>query len=202
MLKRLFDVVAALAGLALLGPVIAIIAWQVRQKLGSPIFFRQVRPGKGGKPFEMVKFRTMTDAVDESGELLPDSERLTEFGMFLRSSSLDELPAFWNVLKGQMSIVGPRPLAMVYIPYYTPEEFRRHDVRPGITGLAQVSGRNNLSWEEKFEYDIQYVNDRSLFLDIKIIFLTVYKVFKSEGIGQGEERPINFHETRTKKYRW
>ena len=200
-LKRCFDIVASLCGLILLSPVIAIVAWQIRRKLGSPVLFRQVRPGKDGKPFEMVKFRTMRDALDEKGEPLPDSERLTPFGRFLRSSSLDELPELWNVLKGDMSLVGPRPLSMLYIPYYTEEEFQRHNVRPGITGLAQVSGRNNLSWEEKFKYDLQYTCEQSFYLDLKIIFLTVYKVFKTEGIGQGEERPVSFHETRTKKYR-
>src|SRR5690554_1263095 len=141
-LKRLFDIVASFFGLLLLSPVIAIVAWQIRRKLGSPVLFRQVRPGKDGKPFEMIKFRTMRDALDEKGEPLPDSERLTPFGRFLRSSSLDELPELWNVLKGDMSLVGPRPLSMLYIPYYTEEEFQRHNVRPGITGLAQVSGRN------------------------------------------------------------
>ena len=201
MIKRLFDIVASFFGLLILSPVIAIVAWQIRRKLGSPVLFRQVRPGKDGKPFEMIKFRTMRDALDEKGEPLPDSERLTPFGRFLRSSSLDELPELWNVLKGDMSLVGPRPLSMLYIPYYTEEEFQRHNVRPGITGLAQVSGRNNLSWEEKFKYDLQYTYEQSFYLDLKIIFLTVYKVFKTEGIGQGEERPVSFHETRTKKYR-
>lgn len=200
-MKRLFDIVASLCGLVLLSPVIAIVAWQIRRKLGSPVLFRQMRPGKDGKPFEMIKFRTMRDDVDENGEPLSDSERLTPYGRFLRASSLDELPELWNVLKGEMSLVGPRPLSMLYLPYYTDEEFQRHDVRPGITGLAQVSGRNNLSWEERFKYDIKYTHEHSILLDLKIIFLTIYKVFKTEGIGQGEERPVNFHETRSKKYR-
>lgn len=201
MIKRIFDIFGSFIGLIVLGPLILILSMEIKKKLGSPIFFRQTRPGKNGKPFEMIKFRTMVDAYDKNGEPLPDIERLTGFGSFLRSTSLDELPELWNVLKGDMSLVGPRPLSMVYIPYYTVEEFKRHDVRPGITGLAQVNGRNNLSWEEKFNYDVSYTREASLLLDIKIILLTIYKVFRSEGIGQGEERPINFHETRNKRYR-
>ena len=181
--------------------MLLVVMLVVRVKLGSPVLFSQQRPGLNGKPFSMLKFRSMTMETDESGKLLPDHIRLTRLGRFLRATSLDELPGLINVLKGDMSLVGPRPLAMVYIPYYTPEEFRRHKMRPGITGLAQVKGRNNLSWEDKFKLDLEYVNNFSIWLDIKILFLTIYKVLRSEGIGQGEERPVNFHEVRTKKYR-
>ncbi|WHH52196.1 sugar transferase [Pseudomonas sp. Ap32] len=187
MLKRLFDVVAAVAGLVLLSPVIAIVAMLVRRKLGSPVLFRQVRPGIHGKPFEMVKFRTMRDAVDSQGNPLPDSQRMTRFGSFLRSSSLDELPELWNVVKGDMSLVGPRPLLMEYLSLYDAEQRRRHDVRPGVTGWAQVNGRNALSWEEKFKLDVWYVDNRTFGLDLKILFLTVKKVIVKDGISaQGE----------------
>ncbi|MCE1058272.1 sugar transferase [Pseudomonas alloputida] len=187
MLKRLFDVVAAVAGLALLSPVIAIVAILVRQKLGSPVLFRQVRPGIHGKPFEMVKFRTMRDAVDSQGNPLPDAQRMTRFGSFLRSSSLDELPELWNVVKGDMSLVGPRPLLMEYMSLYDAEQRRRHDVRPGVTGWAQINGRNALSWEEKFKLDVWYVDNRTFGLDLKILFLTVKKVIVKDGISaQGE----------------
>jgi len=191
--KRLFDVVASVMGLLLLLPIIAIVAWKVRIKLGSPVLFRQVRPGLNGKPFEMVKFRTMKDAVDVQGNPLPDSERLTSFGAFLRSASLDELPELWNVLKGDMSLVGPRPLLMEYLPLYSPEQYRRHEVRPGVTGWAQVNGRNALSWEEKFKLDVWYVDNRSFWLDLKILFLTIKKVFIREGIsGEGEATMSKF----------
>ncbi|WP_276317320.1 sugar transferase [Pseudidiomarina mangrovi] len=200
-MKRFFDIIVSLIALVMLLPVLLIVILLVRIKLGSPIFFRQVRPGRNGKPFEMIKFRTMLDAHDENGDPLPDPERLTRFGKLLRSTSLDELPELWNVLKGDMSLVGPRPLSILYIPFYTPEEFRRHEVCPGITGLAQVKGRNSLSWEDKFKFDIEYVDNYSLWLDIKILFLTVYKVIRSDGIGQAEARPISFHELRSKKYR-
>jgi lipopolysaccharide/colanic/teichoic acid biosynthesis glycosyltransferase len=187
MIKRLSDIVASFCGLLLLAPVIAIVAWQVRRKLGSPVLFRQVRPGLNGEPFEMIKFRTMRDAVDIVGNLLPDSERMTPFGSFLRSSSLDELPELWNVLKGEMSLVGPRPLLIEYIPLYSSEQFRRHEVRPGITGWAQINGRNSLSWEEKFDLDVWYVDNRTVWLDLKIIFLTLKKVFLRDGISaEGE----------------
>lgn len=186
-MKRLFDIIGSLLGLLLLSPVIAIIAWQISRKMGSPVLFRQVRPGLNGKPFEMVKFRTMKDAVDAVGKLLPDSERLTPFGQFLRSSSLDELPELWNVLKGDMSLVGPRPLLMEYLPLYSPEQYRRHEVRPGVTGWAQVNGRNALSWEEKFKLDVWYVDNRSFWLDLKIIFLTIKKVLVREGISADGE---------------
>lgn len=182
MLKRCVDVLASSCGLILLGPVLAIVAFLVSCKLGSPVFFRQVRPGKDGKPFEMMKFRTMLDAVDTTGQALPDEMRMTPFGSFLRSSSLDELPGLWDVLKGDMSLVGPRPLLMEYLPLYSPEQARRHDVKPGITGWAQVNGRNAISWEEKFALDVWYVDNQSFWLDIKILLLTVKKVFVRDGI--------------------
>tara|TARA_Y100000034_G_scaffold104249_1_gene130654 strand:- start:7 stop:615 length:609 start_codon:yes stop_codon:yes gene_type:complete len=187
MLKRLFDVLAAAFGLLLLSPVIFIVAWQIHRKLGSPFLFRQTRPGLHGKPFEMVKFRTMKEAVDAAGNPLPDFERLTPFGQFLRSSSLDELPELWNVLKGDMSLVGPRPLLMEYLPLYSAEQARRHEVRPGVTGWAQVNGRNTLSWEDKFKLDVWYVDNRSFWLDIKVLFLTVKKVLIRDGISADGE---------------
>lgn len=187
MIKRIFDIFASLCGLLLLTPVVAILAWQIHRKLGSPVLFRQIRPGKDGKPFEMIKFRTMRDAVDDEGNLLPDAERMTPFGQFLRSSSLDELPELWNVLKGDMSLVGPRPLLMEYLPLYSKEQFRRHEVRPGVTGWAQVNGRNAIRWDEKFKLDVWYVDNRSFWLDLKILFLTVKKVLIRDGIaGEGE----------------
>lgn len=182
MIKRSFDIAGSLLGLLLLSPVIAIVAWQVRRNLGAPVFFRQTRPGLNGKPFQMVKFRTMRDAFDENGKPLPDSERITPFGRFLRSTSLDELPELWNVLKGDMSLVGPRPLLMEYMDYYTEEEMLRHTVRPGVTGLAQVTGRNATTWNDRLAYDIQYVKTQTLWLDIKIIFKTIHQVFKREGV--------------------
>ncbi len=181
-MKRLFDFCASLCGLILLSPIIALVAWKIRKNLGSPVLFRQTRPGLNGKPFEMVKFRTMKDAVDAQGNPLPDSERMTPFGDKLRNSSLDELPELWNVLKGEMSLVGPRPLLMQYLPLYSKEQARRHDVRPGVTGWAQINGRNAISWEDKFKLDVWYVDNSSLLLDIKILFLTVKKVFVKEGI--------------------
>lgn len=182
MIKRLFDIAASACGLLLLAPVIAIVVWLIRLRLGSPVLFRQVRPGLNGRPFEMIKFRTMRDAVDAVGNPLPDSERMTLFGSFLRSCSLDELPELWNVLKGDMSLVGPRPLLMEYLPLYSREQYRRHEVRPGITGWAQVNGRNALSWDEKFKLDVWYVDNRSLWLDLKILFLTIKKVVVRDGI--------------------
>lgn len=182
MLKRLFDIVASFFGLLILSPVIAIVAWQINRKLGSPVLFRQVRPGKDGKPFEMVKFRTMLDAVDAKGNPLPDSERMTPFGRFLRSTSLDELPELWNVLKGDMSLVGPRPLLLKYMSFYTDEEITRHDVRPGITGWAQINGRNTSPWSERLALDVWYVKNRSFLLDLKIILKTLLKVVKKEGV--------------------
>lgn len=191
MLKRIFDVAASATALVLLSPIIAIVAWQISRKMGSPVLFRQVRPGLNGKPFEMVKFRTMKDAVDAAGNPLPDSERLTPFGQFLRSSSLDELPELWNVLKGDMSLVGPRPLLMEYLPLYSPEQYRRHEARPGVTGWAQINGRNTLSWDEKFKLDVWYVDNQSLWLDIKILFLTVKKVLVRDGISADGEATMS-----------
>ncbi|WP_431603778.1 sugar transferase [Alcanivorax profundi] len=186
-MKRLMDIAGALCGLLVLGPVILLLAVLVRVKLGSPVLFRQVRPGKDSRVFQMAKFRTMTDARDANGDLLPDADRLTGFGQFLRSSSLDELPELWNVLKGDMSLVGPRPLLMEYLPLYSERQARRHEVRPGVTGWAQINGRNALSWDEKFELDVWYVENRTLWLDIKILFLTVWKVVKRDGISQEGE---------------
>jgi sugar transferase EpsL len=184
LMKRLLDFVLSACGIALFAPAILPLILLIRIKLGAPIFFIQTRPGLRGKPFNMVKFRTMIDVLDAAGNLLPDSERLTVFGKFLRSTSLDELPELWNVLKGDMSLVGPRPLLMEYLPLYTPEQARRHEVRPGITGWAQVNGRNALSWEEKFKLDIWYVDNQSFWLDVKILFLTVKKVLMRDGINQ------------------
>ena len=181
-MKRVFDLLASALGLLLLSVPLVLLAWQVRRKLGSPVLFTQVRPGLHGKPFRMVKFRTMTDERDDSGALLPDAQRLTPFGRFLRASSLDELPELWNVLRGEMSLVGPRPLLMEYLPLYSPEQARRHEARPGITGWAQVNGRNAISWDDKFALDVWYVDHRSLFLDIRILWLTVRKVLVRDGI--------------------
>ncbi len=186
-MKRLMDILGAMGGLLLLAPVIVLLSLLVRIKLGSPVLFRQTRPGRAGQAFDMAKFRTMTDVRDANGELLPDADRLTGFGQFLRASSLDELPELWNVLKGDMSLVGPRPLLMEYLPLYSERQARRHEVRPGITGWAQVNGRNALSWEEKFELDVWYVENRTLWLDIKILFLTVWKVIKRDDINQDGE---------------
>ena len=186
-MKRLFDFSAAALGLLLLALPLLVLTLLVRRKLGRPAFFRQVRPGLHGRPFQMVKFRTMTDARGPDGALLPDADRLTPFGRFLRGSSLDELPELWNVLRGDMSLVGPRPLLMEYLPLYTPEQARRHAVRPGITGWAQVNGRNALSWEEKFALDVWYVDHQSLALDISILWRTVRKVLVREGISAAGE---------------
>ena len=180
--KRFFDIVLSACALAVLSLVLLIVAVLVRVKLGSPVIFCQERPGKDEKIFKLYKFRSMTDARDEDDELLPDEVRLTRFGKLLRSTSLDELPELWNILKGDMSIVGPRPLLVKYLPRYSAEQHRRHDVRPGLTGLAQVSGRNAISWEEKFALDVEYVDRVSFFLDIKIVFLTVVVVFRRSGI--------------------
>ena len=193
MLKRVFDIAASGAALLLLSPVILVVAIQIRRKLGSPALFRQTRPGKDGKPFQMIKFRTMKDAVDSAGNPLPDAERMTPFGQFLRASSLDELPELWNVLKGEMSLVGPRPLLMEYLPLYSKEQYRRHEVRPGVTGWAQVNGRNAISWEDKFKLDVWYVDNQSFLLDLKILFLTVKKVLVRDGIsGEGEATMSKF----------
>lgn len=182
MVKRFFDVSLILLSLPLLLTILVLVALLVRFKLGSPVLFKQVRPGLAGKPFTMMKFRSMTDERDEQGQLLSDELRLTKFGRFLRSTSLDELPGLWSVLKGDMSLVGPRPLLVAYLPLYSKEQARGHDVRPGITGWAQVNGRNAISWEQKFEYDVWYVDNQSLWLDVKIIFLTLKKVFVRDGI--------------------
>ena len=192
-MKRLFDIFLSSLCLLLLGIPLLFLMWLVRRNLGSPVFFKQIRPGLHAQPFQMIKFRTMTDRRGPSGQLLPDSDRLTQFGRFLRSSSLDELPELWNVLKGDMSLVGPRPLLMEYLPLYSPKQARRHEVRPGITGWAQVNGRNALGWEEKFKLDVWYVDHHSLWLDIKILWLTVRKVLVRDGIsGKGEATMSKF----------
>lgn len=181
-MKRLFDIVVSSSSLLVLCLPLVIVGWMVKKKLGSPVLFCQVRPGMTGRPFKMYKFRTMTDARGPDGVLLPDAVRLTKFGSFLRSTSIDELPELWNVLKGEMSLVGPRPLLVEYLELYDTEQARRHEVRPGITGWAQVNGRNALSWDEKFRLDVWYVDNRSFWLDIKILWRTVRKVFVREGI--------------------
>jgi lipopolysaccharide/colanic/teichoic acid biosynthesis glycosyltransferase len=182
MIKRIFDFLVALSVLVTLLPVIIVVAALIRFKLGKPILFTQNRPGLNGDIFQMMKFRTMLDAKDKQGNLLPDDQRMTKFGSFLRSTSLDELPGLFNVLKGDMSLVGPRPLLVQYLPLYNKEQARRHNVRPGITGWAQVNGRNAISWEQKFELDVWYVNNQSMWLDLKILLLTVKKVFIRDGI--------------------
>lgn len=187
MSKRLFDIVLAIVSIFLLSIVFLILGLFVRIALGSPIFFRQARPGLNGKPFEMIKFRTMNDAFDSDGNLLPDARRLTRVGQSIRAMSLDELPELWNVLKGDMSLVGPRPLLVEYLPLYNERQKRRHEVRPGITGWAQVNGRNAISWEEKFELDVWYVDNQSFWLDLKILFLTIKKVLIRDGISADGE---------------
>ena len=199
MLKRLFDILGAVFGLLILLPIIVTLAWQVRRKLGSPVLFRQTRPGLHGKPFQLIKFRTMRNAIGLDGRPLPDSERMTSFGSFLRSASLDELPELWNVLKGDMSLVGPRPLLMEYLPLYSLEQARRHELRPGVTGWAQVNGRNALSWEEKFRLDVWYVDNHSFWLDLKILALTVKKVFVREGISAAGEVTMTYFTGSPKK---
>jgi lipopolysaccharide/colanic/teichoic acid biosynthesis glycosyltransferase len=189
--KRIFDVCVAGLGLLLLSPIIIVLAFCVLVFVGRPIIFAQARPGLGGRPFTIWKFRTMTLARSDDGELLPDNERVTRFGRFLRASSLDELPELVNILRGDMSLVGPRPLLMEYLPLYTAEQARRHDIRPGITGWAQVKGRNELSWEEKFELDLWYVNNQSFLLDLRIILLTIVKVLKGEGISHPGESTMH-----------
>ena len=190
-MKRTFDIVVSCFSLLVLAVPLLILVWLVRRKLGSPVFFRQVRPGLRGRPFQMVKFRTMTDERGPGDELLPDAERLTGFGKFLRSTSLDELPELWNVLKGEMSLVGPRPLLMEYLPLYSPEQARRHEIRPGVTGWAQVNGRNALSWDERFALDVWYVDNRSFWVDLKILWLTVRKVIVREGISASGEATMS-----------
>lgn len=190
-LKRIFDVVVAALALLLLSPVWLIVSWLVYKRMGGPVLFCQMRPGLYGQPFLMIKFRTMRDAVDQAGNVLSDAERLTPFGQFLRSASLDELPELWNVLKGDMSLVGPRPLLMEYLPLYTLEQARRHEVRPGITGWAQVNGRNAISWEEKFSLDVWYVDHRSLWLDLKILWSTMLRVVKRSDISAAGEATMS-----------
>lgn len=200
MLKRLLDIVIASSALVLLSPVYALVAYKVKKNLGSPVLFRQTRPGLHGQPFEMIKFRTMKDAFDLDGNPLPDSERLTPFGKMLRATSLDEMPELWNVIKGDMSIVGPRPLLMEYLPLYNREQAKRHHVRPGITGYAQVNGRNAISWEKKFELDTWYVENQSLWLDFKIMLKTVKKVIAKDDISaEGEATMTKFTGTPEQK---
>ena len=182
MIKRLVDMCVSVAAIVLLSPLLLVTMLVTRIKLGGPVFFRQQRPGLGGRPFEMVKFRTMTDSRDSVGNLLSDGERLTAYGRFLRSTSIDELPELWNVLKGDMSLVGPRPLLMDYLPLYSAEQTRRHEVRPGVTGWAQINGRNAISWDEKFALDIWYVDNRSFFLDLKILLMTAKNVLIRRGV--------------------
>jgi lipopolysaccharide/colanic/teichoic acid biosynthesis glycosyltransferase len=187
LIKRGLDILGAGIGLIILSPVLIVTSIMVRRKMGSPVLFRQTRPGRHGRPFEMIKFRTMREAIYADGRLLPDAERLGNLGRFLRSSSLDELPELWNVLKGEMSLVGPRPLLVEYLTLYSDEQARRHEVHPGITGWAQVNGRNAISWEEKFALDVWYVDNRSIWLDLKIIMLTIHKALKREGVSaEGE----------------
>lgn len=181
-LKRAVDIIVSFTALIVLSPILACLALAVRHRLGSPALFRQDRPGLNGRPFEMIKFRTMRDAIGPDGTPLPDAARLTPFGRWLRSTSLDELPELWNVLRGEMSLVGPRPLLMEYLPLYSPEQARRHDVRPGVTGWAQVNGRNAISWERKFELDVWYVDRHNLWLDVKIIVMTLGRILKRDGI--------------------
>lgn len=199
MLKRFLDIIIAGTALIVLSPLYAFVAYKVKKNLGSPVLFRQVRPGLNGKPFEMIKFRTMKDAVDANGNPLPDSERLTPFGKMLRATSLDEMPELWNVIKGDMSVVGPRPLLMEYLPLYNQEQAKRHLVRPGMTGHAQVNGRNAISWEEKFKLDTWYVENRSTCLDFKIMFKTVHKVLAKDDISaEGEATMTRFTGTKNK----
>lgn len=185
-IKRFLDIVLSAGAIIVLSPVMAVTAVLVRVKLGSPVIFKQKRPGKDERIFEMYKFRSMTDARDENGELLPDEVRLTSFGKKLRASSLDELPELFNILKGDMSVVGPRPLLVRYLPYYTSNEKKRHDVRPGLTGLAQINGRNNLNWDQRLMMDIQYIEHLTFYGDMKIVFLTIGRVLKRENIAVGE----------------
>lgn len=193
MIKRLLDIIIASTALLLLSPIYLLVAYKVKKNLGSPVLFRQVRPGLHGKPFEMIKFRTMRDAVDAQGNPLPDSERLTPFGQMLRATSLDEMPELWNVIKGDMSVVGPRPLLMEYLPLYSPEQAKRHNVRPGMTGHAQVNGRNAIGWDEKFKLDTWYVENQSTWLDFKIMFKTVHKVLLKDDISaEGEATMSKF----------
>ena len=191
MIKRVLDILGAAIGLIVFSPILIVISLMIRREMGSPVLFRQTRPGRHGKPFQMIKFRTMRDAIDADGRPLPDAERLTKLGRFLRASSIDELPELWNVLKGDMSLVGPRPLLMEYLPLYSSEQARRHEVRPGVSGWAQVNGRNAISWDEKFALDVWYVDNRSLWLDLKIIWLTIRKVIKRDDISAPGEATMS-----------
>ncbi len=198
-IKRILDIVLSLSAIIILSPILLILYILVRIKLGSPVLFKQERPGRKGEIFTLCKFRTMTDKRDEQGELLPDEVRLTKFGKLLRSTSLDELPELFNILKGDMSIIGPRPLLVRYLPWYTESEMHRHDVRPGLTGLAQVNGRNALGWEDRFRYDLEYVNHCSFIMDIKIIMMTVGKVLKRSGTLSGAEQTVEDFDIYRKK---
>lgn len=196
-IKRLLDIIISLIALIILSPIMLIVAILVRIKLGSPVIFKQERPGKDENIFKLYKFRSMSDKKDENGKLLPDAKRLTKFGKILRATSLDELPELVNILKGEMSLIGPRPLAVCYLPYYNEKEKKRHTVRPGLTGLAQINGRNALNWEERFGYDIEYVDNITFINDLKILFKTVYKVFKRDGVvTRGTGKTIDFDEYR------
>jgi len=190
--KRIIDLGGSVCGLVVLSPVIALVAWRVRRDLGTPVLFKQERPGLDGRPFQILKFRTMLRVTDSSGQLLDDEARLTEFGRLLRKTSLDELPELWNVLRGDMSLVGPRPLLMEYLDLYTQDQMRRHELRPGITGWAQVNGRNAIGWGEKFTLDVWYVDNQSFWLDMRILFLTVVKVARREGISQTGEATVQY----------
>lgn len=199
-IKRILDIIISLLALIVLLPLILIIAILIKTKIGSPIIFKQERPGRNGKIFKLYKFRSMSNEIDENGNLLPDSQRLNKFGEFLRTTSLDEIPEIVNILKGDMSFVGPRPLAVCYLPYYNEKEKHRHDVRPGLTGLAQINGRNTLNWEERFKYDIEYVNTITFMNDFKIFLKTIYRVFKRENVVvAGTGNVIDFHEYRKKQ---
>ena len=191
MIKRGMDILGAAVGLVLFSPLLLMLWFLIRRDMGATVLFRQIRPGKDGRPFEMFKFRSMKDAHGPDGTLLPDAERITPLGRKLRSSSADELPELWNVLKGDMSLVGPRPLLMEYLPLYSSEQARRHEVRPGVTGWAQINGRNSLSWEEKFDLDVWYVDNRTIWLDIKIIWMTIGRVFQRDGISAAGEATMS-----------
>ena len=197
MLKKIIDIFGSAAGLLILSPVLLALAILIRRQMGAPVLFRQIRPGRGAKPFEMLKFRSMLDTTNTTGQPLSDTERLTPFGKKLRATSLDELPGLWNVLKGEMSLVGPRPLLMEYVPLYSPKQARRMEVRPGITGWAQINGRNALSWEKKFAMDVWYVDNRSFWLDLKIIWLTIRKVVARDGISADGEATMPKFEGKT-----
>lgn len=199
MIKRIFDIIVSFFALILFMPIIIFIIFLIKQRLGSPFLFKQKRPGLDGAVFEMIKFRSMRDEIDNDGNILPDSLRLTSFGHKLRSTSLDELPGLWNVLKGDMSLVGPRPLLVEYLPLYSDEQAKRHNVRPGLTGWAQVNGRNAISWEDKFKYDVWYVENQSFWIDLKILFLTVKKVFIKEGISADDHVTMPFFTGSDKK---